>query len=94
MLPGGLQVVGLFAVGPADMLNVSQAKLRQVTVIRSYGVDNKQSDQCFIAIWVCYCGVMAKWYFYVHVDASNLVFKSMAGVVYVVADQYSKLNVM
>ena len=30
MLPGGLDVVGVFAVGSPDMMNKAQAKLRQV----------------------------------------------------------------
>ena len=31
MLPGGLQVIGVFAVAPAQMMQSSQAKLRQVS---------------------------------------------------------------
>ena len=30
MLPGGLDVIGIFTVAPAHMLKDSQAKLRQV----------------------------------------------------------------
>ena len=30
MLPGGLNVIGIFAVAPGEMLKDSQSKLRQV----------------------------------------------------------------
>ena len=33
MLPGGLDVIGMFAVGSPDMMQSAQAKLRQVILI-------------------------------------------------------------
>ena len=34
MLPGGVDVIGVFAVGPPDMMQAAQAKLRQVNSSR------------------------------------------------------------
>jgi len=55
MLPGGLDVIGLFAVGSPDMMQSAQAKLRQASadtvvdyIVTQFHCRFSQKYKCYI----------------------------------------------